>query len=361
MSITLTQLRSFLAVMRGGSVTAAADELVVTQPSVSAAVAALSRELGTPVTEREGRGIRPTAAGHGVRAVRRRRHRPARGGPPRGARGRAPRRPPAAPGRRDDRRRVLRPAAHARVLARATTSIGLTLAVGNREQVLDLVLDHRADVAIGGRPPRDPRIQATPILPNDFVLITAPDDPHAGGGAVDAAELERRVWLLREPGSGTRVVNEEFLAAAGLEPQTLTLGSNGAIKQAARAGLGVAFISRAAVALELDNGLLAALPVRHRPASRRWYAMCSTVGPRRAAVERFMTFAASPAAREALGEIAAELAVAARPAREVAAVGRVAPGRVCASSAWPSEPARGSPSLIGARCRRRRAPPRRVR
>jgi DNA-binding transcriptional LysR family regulator len=96
------------------------------------------------------------------------------------------------------------------------------------------------------------------------------------------------------------VVNEEFLVSAGLEPQTLTLGSNGAIKQAARAGIGVAFISRAAVALELEHGLLAALPVRHRPAARRWYAMCSTVGPRRAAVERFMAFASSPVARETL-------------------------------------------------------------
>jgi DNA-binding transcriptional LysR family regulator len=308
-SITLTQLRSFLAVMRGGSVTAAADELVVTQPSVSAAVAALSRELGTPVTEREGRGIRPTAAGTAFA-------------------------PFAADviGLLEEGRRAAREAAHLadrrlrlaavttaaesfvpplmRAFAQSNDSIGMTLAVGNREQVLDMVLDHRADVAIGGRPPRDPRVQATPILANDFVLITAPDDPHATGGTVDGAELERRVWLMREPGSGTRVVNEEFLAAAALEPQTLTLGSNGAIKQAARAGLGIAFISRAAVALELDNGLLASLPVRHRPASRRWYAMCSTVGPRRAAVERFMTFAASPTAREALGESSGHAAAA---------------------------------------------------
>jgi DNA-binding transcriptional LysR family regulator len=140
------------------------------------------------------------------------------------------------------------------------------------------------------------------VLPNEFVLITSPEDPHAGGNPVDTAELERRVWLLREPGSGTRIVNEEFLVSAGLEPETLTLGSNGAIKQAARAGIGVAFISRAAVALELEHGLLAALPVRHRPAARRWYAMCSTVGPRRAAVERFMAFASSPVARETLAQ-----------------------------------------------------------
>jgi DNA-binding transcriptional LysR family regulator len=189
-----------------------------------------------------------------------------------------------------------------RAFSASNGDIGLTLAVGNREQVLDLVLDHRADVAIGGRPPRDSRIQSSAVLPNEFVLITSPDDPHASGGPVDAAELERRVWLLREPGSGTRVVNEEFLTASSLEPQTLTLGSNGAIKQAARAGIGVSFISRAAVALELEHGLLAALPVRHRPAARRWYAMCSTVGPRRAAVERFMAFASSPVARETLAE-----------------------------------------------------------
>jgi LysR family transcriptional regulator, low CO2-responsive transcriptional regulator len=298
-SITLTQLRSFLAVMRGGSVTAAADELVVTQPSVSAAVAALSRELGTPVTEREGRGIRPTAAGTAFA--------------PFAAdviglleEGRRAAREAAQLADRRLRLAAVTTAAESfvpplmRAFAESNDSIGMTLAVGNREQVLDMVLDHRADVAIGGRPPRDPRVDATPILPNDFVLITAPDDRHSTGGPVDGAELERRVWLMREPGSGTRIVNEEFLAASALEPQTLTLGSNGAIKQAARAGLGIAFISRAAVALELDNRLLAALPVRHRPASRRWYAMCSTVGPRRAAVERFMTFAASPTAREAL-------------------------------------------------------------
>ena len=63
MAVTLTQLSAFLSVVRLGSVTAAAEELVVTQPSVSAAVAALERELGVQLTERAGRGVRPTAAG----------------------------------------------------------------------------------------------------------------------------------------------------------------------------------------------------------------------------------------------------------------------------------------------------------
>ena len=63
MAVTLTQLVAFLTVVRRGSVTAAAEELVVTQPSVSAAVSALERELGVVLTERAGRTLRPSAAG----------------------------------------------------------------------------------------------------------------------------------------------------------------------------------------------------------------------------------------------------------------------------------------------------------
>src|SRR5437868_9401603 len=67
MSITVTQLRAFLAVIQEGSVTAAADALVVTQPSVSSALAGLGRELGCELFERAGRGIRLTEAGAAFR------------------------------------------------------------------------------------------------------------------------------------------------------------------------------------------------------------------------------------------------------------------------------------------------------
>src|SRR6266511_2515420 len=61
--VTLGQLRTFLAVVQAGSIRGAATALVVTEPSVSAAITALSRELGVPLTERVGRGIRLTEAG----------------------------------------------------------------------------------------------------------------------------------------------------------------------------------------------------------------------------------------------------------------------------------------------------------
>ena len=299
MSITLTQLRSFLAVVRTGSVTGAAEELVVTQPSVSAAVTALSREVGVDLLEREGRGVAPTPAGREFATY-------------------------AADviGLLEQGRRAAHEAEAGsaltlsivavttaaesfvpplmRAFAASHPQIGLQLEVGNRDQVLAMVLGHEADLAIGGRPPSDGRIEAHAILSNELVLISAPEDPLAGGRAVSSAELASCRWLLREPGSGTRAVNAEFLASAGIAAQTMTLGSNGAIKQAARAGLGVSFVSRAAVATELAAGLLGVIAVASGPATREWYAMRSSVGPVRPVVTEFLTFVTSRGARRVL-------------------------------------------------------------
>src|SRR5215510_12526121 len=63
MAITLTQIRAFVAVRGTGSVHAAAGQLLVSQPSVSAALASLARERGTALFERHGRAVRLTESG----------------------------------------------------------------------------------------------------------------------------------------------------------------------------------------------------------------------------------------------------------------------------------------------------------
>jgi len=136
-------------------------------------------------------------------------------------------------------------------------------------------------------------------MDNEIVLVTAPDDPLAGGRPASAAQLDRRTWLLREEASGTRALNERFLAGAGLKPRTLTLGSNGAIKQAARAGLGVSLISRAAVEVELESGWLGTIALDQPPATRRWWVLRTAVGPVRPAVVEFMEFASQTLVGEA--------------------------------------------------------------
>ncbi len=287
--MTLTQLRSFLAVVRAGSVRGAAEELVVTQPSVSAAVSALSRELGVELLEREGRGVRPTAAGTAFAAY--------------AAdvvglldRGRRVAHETAASSERVLRIAAVTTAAESFVpalmhaFAVVHPDVALTLSVGNRGAVLGLLLGHEADVAFGGRPPQDDRLVAHAFAPNRLVLITEPGDPLAGGATVDAAALGGRNWLLREPGSGTRTVNEEFLVAAGLGATTLTVGSNGAIKQAARAGLGISFVSWDAVEAEISAGLLGAIAVQPAPLPREWHVMRSLVGPRRSLDDAFVAY-----------------------------------------------------------------------
>ena len=151
-----------------------------------------------------------------------------------------------------------------------------------------------------GRIPDDKRLVGHYFADNQFVLVTAPGDPLARRRWVAVEELAGRPWLLREPGSGTRTLVGEFLASRGISPRVLTLGSNGAIKQAARAGLGVALQSQAAVELELEMGLLETISPRGGLPERRWHVVRSAVGPVREEVEAFMAFCLSPAAKHAL-------------------------------------------------------------
>jgi DNA-binding transcriptional LysR family regulator len=85
-------------------------------------------------------------------------------------------------------------------------------------------------------------------------------------------------------------MTEEFLAGHELTPRMLTLGSNGAIKQAARAGLGVSLQSQAATALELENELLDTISLREPLPSRQWYALWPSTGQLREPAREFLDF-----------------------------------------------------------------------
>jgi LysR family transcriptional regulator, low CO2-responsive transcriptional regulator len=289
MAITVTQLTTFLAVIRGGSVTAAADELVVTQPSVSSALAALGRELGCDLFERSGRGVRLTEAGSAFEPY---------AGDVIGLleNGRQAAREAAAVAARRLHIAAVTTAAESfvpplmRAFSQAHPEIELTLDVGNRQDVLDRVRAHMVDVAISGKPPADDRLVAEPLIDNEIACITATDDPAVADAPLDAIELTDRPWLLRELGSGTRALNEQFLEERGLMPHTLTLGSNGAIKQAARAGFGVSLLSRAAVEAELTSGLLGEIRLKDGPATRPWFLLRSAIGPARPTVDLFAAF-----------------------------------------------------------------------
>ncbi len=187
-----------------------------------------------------------------------------------------------------------------RTFREAHPELEITLHVGNRQDVFQRLVDHEVDLAITGRFPEELSVDGRPFAPNEFVLITAPGDPLADRREVAVEELAQRTWLLREPGSGTRRLCEEYLAGHGLRPELLTMGSNSAIKQAVALGLGIALQSRFAVKLELELGMLAAISPRGGLPERAWYVVHSAVGPLRPEVRAFMEFAQSRAAQRAL-------------------------------------------------------------
>ncbi len=299
MAVTLTQLSAFLAVVRRGSVTAAAEELVVTQPSVSAAIAALERELGVTLTERSGRSVKPTAAGESYARY--------------AADVLALLREGAGNAREiskgtGDRLRITAVTTAGEYLLPALISafrehrpeLDVSLHVGNREEVFRRLEAHEADVAISGRAPEGRGFEGVAFADNELVLITAPGDPLAKRAWVAVDELARSPWLMREQGSGTRRLCEIYLASHQLQPPLLTLGSNGAIKNAARMGLGIAIVSRDSVELELDLGLTATIKPRGGLPKRSWFVVRSKLGPKSDASDAFVEYVRSSETKHVL-------------------------------------------------------------
>jgi DNA-binding transcriptional LysR family regulator len=265
--MTLTQLRTFVAVAAAGSIHEAADRLCVSQPAVSAAVASLQAEVGVGLVAREGRGLRVTPAGVVYARYARQ------------ILGLLDEAGAAAAGELHAERGKLRLAAVTtageHVLPKALASFRaqypdaeIVLEVGNRSLVRDLLDHHEVDVVVGGRRPGGDGYSTLAVRPNLLVLVA----PTQGGGirTVTLDELTAAVWLLREVGSGTRATAEELLEELGASPSTLTVGSNGAIQECVQAGLGVSLMSRDAVARELDEGRLEEWRSEGLPLVRVW-------------------------------------------------------------------------------------------
>ncbi len=294
MAITLTQIRAFRAVRSTGSVQAAAGQLLVSQPSVSAAIAALASELDAGLFERHGRGVRLTPSGEAFA--------------PYAAevlglleQGRNAAQEAANPERSKIRLVAVNTAGEYLVppLIQAYRQhhpeVSILLEVGNRATVFERLESRRADIGIGGRPPGG-RLIGYPFVGNELLVV----------GKETPADLAHTPWLLREEGSGTRLATERLLADLGMSgdsnstAELLTLGSNGAVKQGLAVGLGVTLISRFAVARELREGALTEISVPGTPLNRPWHVLFPQTSLIRPAARAFGEFLRSEPCRKVI-------------------------------------------------------------
>lgn len=301
MAITVAQLRTFLAVEQAGSIKGAAAQLVVTQPSVSGAISALEKEIGVKLVERRGRGIQLTKAGAAFAPFASRTLKLLE-------EGRTAALDAADPDRRELKIAAVNTAGEylvpplLRVFSRLNPQIAIHVEISNRARVFRQVEMREADIGIGGSPPENGELKGTPLLGNEHVVICSPEHNLASRRGVSFRELENETWLLRELGSGTRIFTLNLLSEKGIKPVTMTIGSNGAIKQCVRAGLGISLQSRHAVAMELAMGMLSEVDLKEEIPRREWYALYPAQGVRSSVADTFLRFLTDSAAREAIAE-----------------------------------------------------------
>ena len=276
--MTLAQLRTFLAVVEAGSVRGAADRLVVSQPSVSGAVAGLdassasswlparagacgSRRLVSRWPTRCGPGsATSTSASGGPRALT--------------SRVRGPCASPPSPPRRSACCCPSWPASAASTpVPMSSCGSGTARPCGRRCATRD------ADLVVAGRPPPALRTRTLGRAANHLVLVGVPaSGVWPGTRRALGIVLGESTWLLREEGSGTRDATDALLANLGIDPPRMILGSNGAVEQAAIAGFGVALISMDAVTATVAAGDLVVRACPGTPLDRPWHLVARADG-----------------------------------------------------------------------------------
>jgi len=272
--LSFKQLRALQLVAKHGTITAAAEVLGVTGPAVHNQLKTLEDIIGAPLLVREGRYRNSlTAQGRAMqRAERQMRATLERAigtieAPDKGREG-------AVVLGAVSTAKYFTPAIVARLDAELP-GIKVVLKVANRSETIEGLQRGAFDLCIMGRPPREPLTEARPLADNPHLVIAPPDHPLTGQLSVGAEALRRERFILREQGSGTRLLTERYLdRTIGLEKaRVMEMDSNETIKQAVMSGLGIALISAHTVASEIETGRLAVLRVQGMPILRKWYLL----------------------------------------------------------------------------------------
>jgi len=267
--VSLRQLQVFEAAARLLSFTRAAEELFLTQPTVSMQIKKLESDIGLALTDRVGNKISLTEAGKALYQASR---------DILDTLGRFEMLVDDQKGLKTGELRiaVVTTAKYfaPRLLGKFCQEypgINIFLEVTNREHILDRMNRNIDDLYLIGKPPESSELEFRPYLANPMVVVAPADHRLAKQKAIPLSEVARESFIIREQGSGTRVAVEKLFAAAGHKINIrMELGSNEAIKQGISGGLGLAVLSRHTLTSG-DLNDLAILDVEGFPISWQWY------------------------------------------------------------------------------------------
>lgn len=272
MNFTVRQLRLFLALAEHKSITAAARACHVTQPTVSMQLKELADAVGLPLYEQIGKRLFLTEAGEALVDTAQRMEDEWS----------------AFEQRVDAMKGLTRGRLRLAVVSTAKyfvpsllgsfcdahPEIDIALELLNRDAVVERLRHNRDDLYIMSIPPHDIELEKHAFLPNPLVVIASASHRWAARRRLALADLQQERFIVRERGSGTRLACDAHFASQGFTPRVrLELGSNEAIKEAVVAGMGLAVVSRHALATPVPDQRLIELPVVGFPVQSSWWTL----------------------------------------------------------------------------------------
>jgi DNA-binding transcriptional LysR family regulator len=268
MSMNLNHLAIFHAVAQTGSMTVGAERLDISQPAVSKQVQELESALGVHLFDRIGRRVRLSQPGEILADYARRLFALAQEAEAAMADVRTVGRGRLVVGASQTIGTYLLPGVVA-AFWRRHPRVELLVEIENTEQVHRRLLGLELDVGLTEGFVEEGELAAEVFHRDELVVIAAPGHRLAGNSRVPVSALQAEPFILREPGSGTRAVEERALARLKLPVRTaMVLGSTEAIKRVVIEGVGLAIVSRLAVHAECAAGTLVVLPVAGLPIER---------------------------------------------------------------------------------------------
>ena len=267
---TFRQLQVFESIARNGSFTGAAEELHLTQPTLSMQVKKLSSIVGMPLYEQIGKKIALTAVGEELLETAREVF---------ASLDKFQMTVSDLKGVKKGNLRIsgVTTAEYfaPRILGafcKKYPGINVTLEVDNRGSILERLDRNLDDIYIVGQAPTDPGIHAIPFLTNPLVILASPSHPLAKEKNIPLEALAEDNFIMREPGCGTFLTMDRLVTDRNCHFKSrMSLGSNEAIKQAVIGELGISMLSIYALVHEINAGELVVLDVEGFPVDDEWF------------------------------------------------------------------------------------------
>lgn len=269
---TLHQLRVFSVAAKHLSFTKAAEELFLTQPTVSMQMKQLTKSVGLPLFEQIGKRLYLTEAGKHLyqtcqKVFTELEHFESAIADLKGLK-QGQLQIAAVTTTKYFLPRILGP------FCQRYPGIEISLKFTNHERILQYLSDNQHDLYILSQLPETLDVVSHHILENPLVAVAPRNHPLANEQQISLKRLAQEPFLMREPGSGTRQVVQKLFEKHKLKLKVrLELGSNEAIKQAILGGLGISILSQHTLTLEKSNGPFVILDVVGFPIRCAWYAI----------------------------------------------------------------------------------------